>query len=74
MQNAGQEFTPEQIEEYDKELEGLIDFWIKNRQQMAFAFNVDELDCVNGRIIGIKKKLKKGELKVEIKTLKEMIG
>lgn len=64
----------EETEEDKQELDRLVGFWVENRQKLAFALNVDELECVNGVVRVIKTKVNnRGEVKVQVKTLKEMI-
>jgi len=59
----GKDSTVEEQQE-DPEFDRLIDFWIKNRAQLAFMCNVDEIFLTDDGIIGYKKVLKKGEVKV----------
>ena len=63
---------PEIVEtEEDKaELKRLVTWFIQNRQNIANAFFVDSVECVNEKVYGIKKKVnKRGEVKVQVKPL-----
>lgn len=51
---------PVNLEE-DPELDRLVDFWVKKRQQLAFMLNVDYVESTDEGIIGHKVVLKKGQ-------------
>jgi hypothetical protein len=55
-----QDIDPVNLEE-DPELDRLIEFWVKNRQQLAFMLNVDYLELTDKGLLGHKVVMKKGQ-------------
>lgn len=60
---------PEETPEEKAELERLLAWFIQNRAKIAAELHLDEIWIVNERVVGIKSKLKKGEVKTEARRL-----